>query len=123
MAVVTVWTSESSLSSETAIATPSTARAVSVAATAGTESSLAAVSADAKRLLPPPEEGEGERPYRIEFFLAPWRRAGDKGPAHYLSIGAACAIYLFVVGGSLTYIYVAESGWAQYHVCDFPNDF
>ncbi len=53
--------------------------------------------------------------YRVEFFLAPWRRSGDKGPWHYLSIGVACSTYLFIVGGSLTYlVFMTESG--QYTV-------
>ncbi len=72
-------------------------------------------------LTPPPgypgyEDGGADdpsaaKPYRVEFFLAPWRRSGDKGPAHYLLIGIACAMYLFIVGGSLTYLaFKLESG-------------
>ncbi len=58
-----------------------------------------------------PSSSAQDKPYRVEFFLAPWRRSGDKGPAHYLAIGVACAIYLFIVGGSLTYlVFVADTG-------------
>ncbi len=58
-----------------------------------------------------PSAAASAKPYRVEFFLAPWRRSGDKGPAHYLLIGVACAMYLFIVGGSLTYLaFKMESG-------------
>jgi len=50
----------------------------------------------------------------ISFFLAPWRRRVDKGPAHYLTVGTACAVYLFVAGGYLTYlVYTGQFGKEQ----------
>ena len=39
---------------------------------------------------------------RIQFFRAPWRRRDDRGPAHTFLIAVVSAIYLFIVGMSIT---------------------
>lgn len=47
----------------------------------------------------------------ITFFRAPWRRQHQHGSTHYITIGAACAVYLLIAGSALTYTaYVAEMG-------------